>query len=602
MSFLLIGIIILAILGIADGLYLVNLKIEDEATGIASSRVCEALSETGCSIALDSAVSSIGPVPLSLIGVATYCIVLVLAVRWWRKSRLPHASESSAFEGSAIAAIATASVALSFALAGYSAWLGSWCIFCIGLYGINLGLLALVSFAIPRHPLRGMITTITTVFHYPRAVMANVLLLVGLIGVGMLLLERRVEAFAGDRLTADRARMEKALELGTFAVDIDNLPSVGPANAPLTLIKMSDFECPYCKKMWTGLETYRKRYPDGVRVAFMHSPLDAACNPMITRPFHKRACAAAIATECAHRQGKFFEMADRLFAQSPAYTDYDLESAALTAGLDITRWRTCIEDPTAKSTVRRQALLAQAIGSAGTPNSLLLLRGQAEALFMRGGLQPTSLRTMAAELPKRLKTSPPARSPLVLAREAAWKEGRHERPLMQQPIVDTPLKDDVLEITIAANPTDVAGRQQIKAGLELGLYFTNVARVQLVAMQNSQCSVPTDSSCAATKILACANQLTNGAVGSKVLGELVGFEPKDATTLLPTVRQKYAAIASCLDSPASALAREDALLDGLPLVPDRPHIWIDGFHFDGPLTRPEIESHIAAILLTRQEQ
>ena len=57
MSIIIIGIAVLALLGFADGLYLLNLKVESEATGSAASRVCDAINQTGCSVALESSVS-----------------------------------------------------------------------------------------------------------------------------------------------------------------------------------------------------------------------------------------------------------------------------------------------------------------------------------------------------------------------------------------------------------------------------------------------------------------------------------------------------------------------------------------------------------------
>ena len=80
-------------------------------------------------------------------------------------------------------------------------------------------------------------------------------------------------------------------------------PVTGPANALVTLVEFSDFQCPYCKRAHATVEELVKRYPGKLRVVFKHQPL----------PFHQHALPAALfAMEARAQKGdKGFWEADR---------------------------------------------------------------------------------------------------------------------------------------------------------------------------------------------------------------------------------------------------------------------------------------------------
>ena len=87
-------------------------------------------------------------------------------------------------------------------------------------------------------------------------------------------------------------------------------PSRGEANAPVTLVEYSDFECAYCRAAQAVVKEVLQENAATVRRVFRHFPL----------PNHANARAAALAAEAARQQGKFWEMHDRLFADPPAST------------------------------------------------------------------------------------------------------------------------------------------------------------------------------------------------------------------------------------------------------------------------------------------
>lgn len=82
----------------------------------------------------------------------------------------------------------------------------------------------------------------------------------------------------------------------------------GNPDAKVTIIEYSDFECPYCGRHWPTMKQIKETYGDQIRVIFRHFPLS----------FHANAQPAAIASECAADQGKFWEMYNKLFEAGSA--------------------------------------------------------------------------------------------------------------------------------------------------------------------------------------------------------------------------------------------------------------------------------------------
>jgi predicted DsbA family dithiol-disulfide isomerase len=90
------------------------------------------------------------------------------------------------------------------------------------------------------------------------------------------------------------------------------IASRGPANAPVTIVEFSDFECPFCRKFANVLNEALAKNEDDVRVVFHHLPLT----------MHPWARMAAEAAGCAQLQSNeaFWSMHDRIFGDQAAIT------------------------------------------------------------------------------------------------------------------------------------------------------------------------------------------------------------------------------------------------------------------------------------------
>ncbi|WP_104990363.1 DsbA family protein [Deinococcus sp. NW-56] len=140
----------------------------------------------------------------------------------------------------------------------------------------------------------------------------------------------------------------------------------GNPKAPNVLRVFSDFQCPYCKELWDTAHRDWAARPNVYRVIHHHFPLD----------FHPNAEPAAIASECAARQGKFWTYADLLFGNFAEWTR--LPSAATkfsdyarSAGLNLASFKACLTDPAPRATVRSQQAAGLRLGVQGTPTVYL---------------------------------------------------------------------------------------------------------------------------------------------------------------------------------------------------------------------------------------
>jgi protein-disulfide isomerase len=138
----------------------------------------------------------------------------------------------------------------------------------------------------------------------------------------------------------------------------DSDPTIGPANAPLTVVAFSEFQCPYCAKGTAVLQRIIEEYGENVRVVFKNFPL----------PFHKDAMLASEAALAAHAQGKFWDMHDLLFENQRALDKESLVQYATKLGLDMDRFNVDLESHAWRTAVERQMVDGRNAGVKGTPN------------------------------------------------------------------------------------------------------------------------------------------------------------------------------------------------------------------------------------------
>ncbi|MGH7779525.1 MAG: thioredoxin domain-containing protein [Candidatus Binataceae bacterium] len=134
-------------------------------------------------------------------------------------------------------------------------------------------------------------------------------------------------------------------------------PSIGPANAPVTIVEFSDFQCPFCERAEPTVKQVIQKYGDKVRLVYIDFPL----------PMHSHALDAAKAGQCAEEQGKFWPLHDQLFANQSKLAPADLKATAKKIGLDTTKFDACFDQAKTEATVMSELEQGKSLGIDGTP-------------------------------------------------------------------------------------------------------------------------------------------------------------------------------------------------------------------------------------------
>jgi protein-disulfide isomerase len=148
-------------------------------------------------------------------------------------------------------------------------------------------------------------------------------------------------------------------------IKLTGAQSRGPADAKVTVVEYSDFQCPYCGQAWEIFEKeVYPQYKDKVRFVFKQMPLTQ---------IHPWAEDAAVASACALEQGndQFWKMYDGLFGQQAQITKDNLpakvEEIATAAGLDVPRLKECLAGRKTIDAVKADQAEAASVGVNGTP-------------------------------------------------------------------------------------------------------------------------------------------------------------------------------------------------------------------------------------------
>src|SRR5262249_52762901 len=138
---------------------------------------------------------------------------------------------------------------------------------------------------------------------------------------------------------------------------VDGDPVRGPANAKVTVVEFSDFQCPYCAIATTEAKQLLAKYPKDVRLIFKQFPLD----------IHSQAALAAEASLAAQAQGKFWELHDKMYDNYRQITKARILTWAQEVGLDMNRFRSELDSHKYASRVTSEQKQGEDAGVEGTP-------------------------------------------------------------------------------------------------------------------------------------------------------------------------------------------------------------------------------------------
>jgi len=157
--------------------------------------------------------------------------------------------------------------------------------------------------------------------------------------------------------------------------------ALGRADAPITVVEFTDYQCPYCRRFQAASWPQLKRnYVDTGKVRFIVRDLPLS--------FHSNARPAAEAAHCAGEQGHFWPMHDGLLQKDADLSPGGIASRAQSLGLDMARFRACVAANKYESAIAANAAQADALGVRGTPAFIVgkAVGGDLDGVRLEGAL------------------------------------------------------------------------------------------------------------------------------------------------------------------------------------------------------------------------
>lgn len=228
------------------------------------------------------------------------------------------------------------------------------------------------------------------------AIVAAVFLIIGLMGGAIVFGNRgpstaELETLVRSLVAEEVARVGGG-DSSASASLVDNDPSFGPEDAPITIVEFSDFYCGFCTRFATEtLPLLQEQYGEQIRFVYRDLPIIGG----------QVSFDAAIAGNCAYDQGKFWEFHNLIFANNGARDRDTFIAFSGELGMDPEAFAVCLDDTAKQEEVTLDYLDGQALGIQGTP-----------AFFINGrsvsGAQPfnTFALVIDAELKKKGLTPP----------------------------------------------------------------------------------------------------------------------------------------------------------------------------------------------------
>jgi len=148
-----------------------------------------------------------------------------------------------------------------------------------------------------------------------------------------------------------------ALRAPTVEIATEGEPTLGPSNAPITIVEFSDFQCPYCRQAQSTVKRIMAEYEGKIKLVFRDFPL---------RNIHPLAQKAAEAAQCAAEQQKFWPYHDKLFTSTNLQMD-ELKKFAQELELNLAQFTTCLDSGKSAAGIDTDMQAGQQAGVNATP-------------------------------------------------------------------------------------------------------------------------------------------------------------------------------------------------------------------------------------------
>jgi protein-disulfide isomerase len=175
-----------------------------------------------------------------------------------------------------------------------------------------------------------------------------------------------------------------------YDIPSDGFYTLGPADAPITIVEFSDYQCPYCRRWHQQVyQPLLNEYPGKIKLVYRQLPLTS---------LHPDAFSAAEAALCAGEQGSYWQFHDKLFSSESLGSSVYLQYAQ-DIGLEMTTFEACITERKYKDAVQADSDFAVNLGVQSTPtffiNGLAIVGAQPLDVFKQ-----VIDKELAGEIPK----------------------------------------------------------------------------------------------------------------------------------------------------------------------------------------------------------
>ena len=140
-------------------------------------------------------------------------------------------------------------------------------------------------------------------------------------------------------------------------IDLSDSPERGPADAPITLVTFECFQCPFCAHLEPKMKGVEAKFKDKIKEYFKFFPVRS----------HPRGVPSALAALAAHKQGLFWPMQAKMFANRANLDDSDIDNYAKSIGVNLEKFKKDIKDPSLMKAVEKDKLEGMRYGVDGTP-------------------------------------------------------------------------------------------------------------------------------------------------------------------------------------------------------------------------------------------
>lgn len=145
-------------------------------------------------------------------------------------------------------------------------------------------------------------------------------------------------------------------DVSVYKIDITGRPVKGPETALVTVVEFADYHCGFCARVKTTLDQLLEAHPEQVRLVYVQRPL----------PMHPNARDASKAALAAHKQGKYWEMHDKLFRSQSQKLDQFVKLAE-ELGLDVEQFKADYASEEVAAQLAEDQKLSDQFGINGTP-------------------------------------------------------------------------------------------------------------------------------------------------------------------------------------------------------------------------------------------